>query len=106
MSWHVAVRKCVDRLRDFCFFTLKSQKNLNRGRRSAGGRQGTLVTEGTLVIMPPTTEEMKRWFQKAEEVKLNGGRDVHVSPTRKRARADTRPNVALALPDRKLGPVL
>ena len=66
----------------FLFFTaVKGQKKLNRGRRSAGGRQGTLVTEGTLVIMPPTTEEMKRWFQKAEEVKLNGGRDVHVSPT-------------------------
>jgi hypothetical protein len=40
--------------------------------------------------MPPTTEEMKRWFQKAEEVKLNGGRDVHVSPTQKRVHVQIR----------------
>jgi len=30
--------------------------------------------------MPPTTEEMKRWFEKAEEVRAKGGRNVHVSP--------------------------
>jgi hypothetical protein len=65
----------------FVFTAVKAKKNSIEAARSAGGRQGTLVTEGTLVTMPPTTEEMKRWFQKAEEVKLNGGRDVHVSPT-------------------------
>ena len=32
--------------------------------------------------MPPTTEEMKRWFEKAEEVRAKGGRNVHVSRPR------------------------